>query len=297
MGGFVYDRGFSGGNAATCSDVIDTSGVSNPAPQAVYQTCRSGSFSYNLSGLMAGASYTVALDFADSGYSAAGQQQFNVGINGTQVLTNFDIFASAGGKDKANRQTFTATADANGQIAVAFNSGSSGTPQVNGIEVLSGSTVVQAINCGQMAWGTITINPSNLTNQGSLQASHGETLTLNNTWSDATGSTITASGATLNLGDQQSNSTNHWSNAGTITAANSTVNLGGVFTVVGLGTFNCTGSSVNLVGTLDNTGTTLALNAATGSWNLASGTLKNGTLNESGGAELLFTSRGARWTE
>ena len=41
---------------------------------------------------------------------------------------------------------------------------------VNGIEVLSGSTVVQAINCGQLAGGTITINPSTFTNQGTLQA-------------------------------------------------------------------------------------------------------------------------------
>ncbi|MGA2621982.1 MAG: hypothetical protein ABSF26_30640, partial [Thermoguttaceae bacterium] len=45
-----------------------------------------------------------------------------------------------------------------------------------------------------------------------------------------------------------------------------------------------------MTGTLDNTGTILTLNAATGSWNLAGGTLKNGTLNESGGAELVFTN-------
>ena len=49
---------------------------------------------------------------------------------------------------------------------------------------------------------------------------------------------------------------------------------------------------MNLVGTLDNTGTTLALNATTGSWNLVGGTLKGGTLSESGGAELVFTSSG-----
>ena len=94
-------------------------------------------------------------------------------INGTQVLTNFDIFATAGGKDKAVQETFTATADANGQIAVAFNYGSSGYPQVNGIEVLSAGVPVQQINCGELAGGTITINPSTFTNQGTLAATEG----------------------------------------------------------------------------------------------------------------------------
>ena len=105
-------------------------------------------------------------------------------------------------------------------------------------------------------------------------------------------STIAATGATLNLGDQSSSSTNAWSNTGTISATNATVNLGGLFTLAGLGTFNRTGGTVNLAGTLNNTGTTLALTTTTGSWNLAGGTLNGGTLTESGGAELVFTSSG-----
>ena len=48
---------------------------------------------------------------------------------------------------------------------------------------------------------------------------------------------------------------------------------------------------MNLVGTLDNTGTTLVLNAVP-SWNLVGGTIEGGTLSESGGAELVFTSSG-----
>ena len=139
VGGFVYDQGFSGGGASYSYDVIDASGVSNPAPQAVYQTFRYGNFSYSLSGLTAGRSYTVQLDFAsDWWYSAAGQQQFDVSINGSLVLRNFDICATAGGRDRAVAETFTATADDNGQISVTFSSGSNGFPQVNGIEVLSG---------------------------------------------------------------------------------------------------------------------------------------------------------------
>jgi hypothetical protein len=51
----------------------------------------------------------VALDFAEpsnSGITAADQWQFNVAINGTQVLTNFDIFATAGGQDRAVAEEF-----------------------------------------------------------------------------------------------------------------------------------------------------------------------------------------------
>ena len=81
-------------------------------------------------------------------------------INGSQVLTDFDIYATAGGKDKAVVEAFTATADVNGQISVTFNYGSSGIPQVNGIEVLSGGAPVQQINCGLMAGGTITSIPT-----------------------------------------------------------------------------------------------------------------------------------------
>jgi RHS repeat-associated protein len=41
---------------------------------------------------------------------------------------------------------------------------------VNGIEVLSGGVAVQQINCGELAGGTITINASTFTNQGTLRA-------------------------------------------------------------------------------------------------------------------------------
>jgi hypothetical protein len=42
-----------------------------------------------------------------------------VAINGTPVLSNFDIFAAAGGKDKAVVEQFTAVADAQGRITIA----------------------------------------------------------------------------------------------------------------------------------------------------------------------------------
>ena len=85
--------------------------MTNPAPQAVYQSMRVGTFSYALHGLTSGKSYTVRLHFAEYAHTAAGQRTFNVSINGTQVLTNFDIFATAGGEFKANVQQFNAVAE------------------------------------------------------------------------------------------------------------------------------------------------------------------------------------------
>src|SRR4029079_10377068 len=49
---------------------------------------------------------------------------------------------------------------------------------------------------------------------------------------------------------------------------------------------------VNVTGTLDNTGTTLPLNATTGSWNLAGGTISGGTVTFAAGQDLGITADG-----
>jgi hypothetical protein len=289
---FAYDAGFSYGYTSSTAESIDTSGVTDPAPQVVYQTARDW---YNLSNtlpnLTAGASYTVRLHFAELQGYGVGERLFHVSLNGTQVLTDFDIVAEAGGVNRAVVREFTAVADASGDIVVNFDSGNNW-PLINGIELLSGATVVQAINAGLLPGGTFTINPSSFTNVGQITVSPDETLSLQNTWTNAVGGTIAAAGATLNLGDQYSSSQNAWSNAGSINATDSTVNLGGQFTVADLGTLNRTGGTVNLVGTLENSGATLTLDATTGSWNLTGGVIHEGTYTASGGAGLNFTSSG-----
>jgi hypothetical protein len=293
--GFGDDQGFSGGFASSTADAIDASGVTDPAPQAVYQSYRYGpNFSYALAGLTANASYTIRLDFAEPYGIAAGQRVFDVTANGATALSSFDIFAAAGGPDKAVARTFTASADGRGAITLAFNedSGSSYEPLVNGIQVLSGSSVVQAINCGDEPGGTLAVSPASFTNNGTVSASNGETLAINGAWTNAAGSTISATGATLDLGDQDASGANAWSNLGVLSATNSTTNLGGAFTLAALGTFNHSGGAVNLTGVLDARSSGLALNGTTGSWDLAGGTLKGGTYSASGGAGLVFTDRG-----
>jgi hypothetical protein len=80
-------------------------------------------------------------------------------------------------------------------------------------------------------------------------------------------------------------------NSGTIEVAGGVFNAGGTFTRSDLGNLRANGGTVNLTGTLDNTGTTLALDATTGTWNLAGGKIKGGTIAPStGGAQLTCSS-------
>src|SRR5262249_27008144 len=119
---FVADEDFSGGGTISHANTIDLSGITNPAPMAVYQTARVGNFSYTIPGFSPGSSHTVRLHFAETFFSSAGSRTFNVSINGTQVLTNFDIFATAGAKNKALIEQFTVNANSSGQYVVQFTS-------------------------------------------------------------------------------------------------------------------------------------------------------------------------------
>ena len=116
------------------TNAISTTGVTNPAPQSVYQHNRYGNFTYTVPGLTAGASYNVRLDFAEEYWTAAGSRTFNVLINGSQVLTSFDIFATAGGEYKAVAESFTATASSAGAVTIQFVTVKDNA-QVNGIEI------------------------------------------------------------------------------------------------------------------------------------------------------------------
>ena len=119
---FVADIDFTGGSTINHANTIDLSGVTNPAPMAVYQTARVGNFTYTIPGFTAGSNHTVQLHFAETYFSAAGSRTFNVSINGTQVLSAFDIFAAAGAKNKAIIKQFTMNANSSGQYVIQFTS-------------------------------------------------------------------------------------------------------------------------------------------------------------------------------
>jgi hypothetical protein len=134
-GAFVADTGFAGGSTYSTTAAITTAGATAPAPQAVYQSARQGTFTYTLGGLAAGSSHTVRLHFAELYFSAAGQRVFNVSLNGIAALANFDIVAAAGTKNAAVVRSFTAVANGSGQIVVATANGTTDQPMLNGIEI------------------------------------------------------------------------------------------------------------------------------------------------------------------
>jgi hypothetical protein len=132
---FAADQYSSGGTAHSVTNTITTTGVANAAPAAIYQTERYGTATYTLPNLVASAQYTVRLHFAELYWTATGKRIFNVVINGTTVLSAFDIYAAAGAQYKAVVRDFTATASSSGQIVVNFNT-TTDNATVGGIEII-----------------------------------------------------------------------------------------------------------------------------------------------------------------
>ena len=162
-GQFVLDTAYVAGGTigGVSTATIDTSGLVAPAPQAVYQAERYGNCTYTFTGLISGVNYKVRLHSAETYWTAAGQRRFNVIINGTQVLTNFDIIAVAGAANKAVIQEFTATASS-GQIVVQYITVTDNA-RVSGIEILlarpaapAGLTPTAGASQAALKWNALT---------------------------------------------------------------------------------------------------------------------------------------------
>ncbi|HEU5203704.1 MAG TPA: Ig-like domain-containing protein, partial [Candidatus Limnocylindrales bacterium] len=129
--------------------------------------------------------------------------------------------------------------------------------------------------------GILTIGPG-ITIRGSQSGGVGhsfgnETIVLEGTvLAETAGETIVIDG-------------NGWENRGLVRATNGgRLELDGTFTLEAGGTFSsASGGGVVLVGTLDNTGRTLALTAATGSLQLDGGTVQGGRVETTGGVALV----------
>jgi hypothetical protein len=162
-----------------------------------------------------------------------------------------------------------------------------------------GPTDVTVTNQGTVqadtAGGTISLGGKNWSNTGTLRATAGGSLILFSQdfgWTSSTPVSIDGGGM-LRLGGTG------WTTAGVI-LTNSTVNLGsaynvpGTFALASLGTLTRTGGTVNLTGTLDNTNSTLALDATTGPWQLSGGTILGGTVTTAGANTLIGTTNGGK---
>jgi hypothetical protein len=109
---YETDRYASGGNTYST-----TASVANTPDSTLYQTVRYGDFKYAIP--MANGTYNVTLKFAEIYWSISGKRVFNVDINGSRALSNFDIVAQAGGANRAIDKTFPVTVS-NGMLSIAF---------------------------------------------------------------------------------------------------------------------------------------------------------------------------------
>ena len=141
------------------------------------------------------------------------------------------------------------------------------------------SLVNQGVIRAEASNQTLTVTGTAWTNEATIEAVQDGNLTLTGTGWVNDGTVSITGGGNLTL-------TGSWVNQGTLAMTSSNVFLGGTFTMMSLGTFNYAGGSVSIIGTLDNTGETLALSSSTGSWKLDGGTVLGGTVTGADGEGL-----------
>jgi|GEM_PF-2645444 len=155
---WAADSGFTGGTVYAPADPQATFiGTNDPA---LHQTERYGDaseFSYIFN--MAPGSYRVYLYNAPlwNGTCGAGTRLFNVSINGTAVLTDYDMQATAAECYTVDLQHFPVTTT-NGVINITFAPGSVQNPKINAIEIvpLAGSSINGASKAGNSRFSVVS---------------------------------------------------------------------------------------------------------------------------------------------
>jgi hypothetical protein len=130
---------------------------------------------------------------------------------------------------------------------------------------------------------SLSIDGTGYTVNMSLSAASRQTLGLLGTWTLSPGVTVTAIGAKLDLGNTP--------DLAGINLSSSTLDLQGNYALAQIEPLLAANNQLTIDsnGVLDDTGASLTLNATTGDLVLAGGTLVGGTVNASGGAEIVVT--------
>ncbi|QDA61300.1 malectin [Hymenobacter jejuensis] len=186
IGAFATDQYFSPTPGSTFSTSAAIAGTTD---DALYQTERygtNGAFAYALP--IANGTYTVKLHFAELYWTALGQRVFDVSLEGTKVLTAYDIVKKVGAKT-ATVETFPVTVS-DGTLNLNFtslNTGGKDNPKVSAIEILSTTTGTPPVaNAGPDQ--TITLPASSVTLAGAGTAASGSTIT-GYAWTQVSGPT------------------------------------------------------------------------------------------------------------
>jgi hypothetical protein len=122
------DRNYSGGSSYQIENDI----VGTDTPD-LYRSERfhTGPFEYRFE--VPAGEYTVRLKFSEIYFSHTGQRSFDVLLNGSKVLSNFDIAAAAGGPYRAIDKLFRIKAD-HKEILIQFVPVVSN-PKISAIEI------------------------------------------------------------------------------------------------------------------------------------------------------------------
>ncbi|HZT41765.1 MAG TPA: malectin domain-containing carbohydrate-binding protein, partial [Chthonomonadaceae bacterium] len=165
---FIADNYFNGGDTVSPGRSVDTTGAINPAPSAVYQSCRLNDqgatpFTYTFSTLKAGGAYTVRFHFAyllGADLSPdPGRNLFSFSVNGATVRSNYDVDAAAGlntNMQYGNKAVIVAAntkADSSGNITLSFSTSGNQFYYCNGIEILTGSLALTSAPTGLTVTG------------------------------------------------------------------------------------------------------------------------------------------------
>lgn len=187
-------------------------------------------------------------------------------LNGT--LTN-----AGGAVTFGDSQTVTA-----GTIEFAGN------PQSVNVTIAQGTTVIWGPGVSVRGRGGIISGAGTLLNQGTILAeTPGERVFVHPGLYTHDGRAEVLEGSELIFGDSGGNP---WNGSGSVEVQQGTLNLSGRFGPVGIRITKGPAGVVRLTGQADLQGSSLTLNAATGSWVLDGGTLRGGILNLVEGAAL-----------
>ncbi|QRR02444.1 CBM96 family carbohydrate-binding protein [Dyadobacter sandarakinus] len=144
---FVADQYYSGIDRTS---PVSSGDILRTTDDELYQTGRcSPSFSYKIP--VPNGNISVILHFAETwfgvpgrGAGGAGSRRFHVNMEGIRKLTDYDIFAAAGGAMKAVMRTVPVMVT-DGVLNIDFLTGSADLPKVSAIEVLVTSAILPVV--------------------------------------------------------------------------------------------------------------------------------------------------------
>ncbi len=147
------DNGFSGGTTIDRGNIS----ISNTQDARIYQTERYGMSGYGIP--VTNGAYHLKLHFAETSgaITGPGQRVFNVYSEGQLLVSNLDVFAEAGGKNRALVKSFDVQVQ-DGLLNLGFIA-SVQTAEINGIEISSSNGTISTATPTRI--NTVTPRPTN----------------------------------------------------------------------------------------------------------------------------------------